>query len=367
MHDNAVAPDGRQDRSAALAVAPPRSHLVPKDAPMPDHPHPPMTTTTHPAPGSDPAVPRSAYRPAPTPSVAPGDEVTTVLPRRPFGIAGPHAVPPAMHAWGPVPGYPPAFAPARRRRQRTWAQIAVGAAVVVTLVVAGLAINVAGSPDDTATSTSMPAPTTSAAPIDPGPAPQTPTVPLSALPGLMLDVATINSIEGATDIGPSPDSANDNGAYSGLSTDRPECGEIQAPALESELDGSGWIGVRTQSLQDPVGARHLNHSAAIYFATAKAADDFAAKQAQAWPRCNGASLRLTVHREPTSIWMAGTATNRDGMLSITNTQEGARGWQCQRALTARNNIVIDVRSCGDNRTDQAITIATRMAERVTAR
>lgn len=93
------------------------------------------------------------------------------------------------------------------------------------------------------------------------------------------------------------------------------------------------IGARRQRLDRraysiaarPEGARHLNHSAAIYFATAKAANDFAAKQAQAWPKCNGASLHLTVRREPTSIWMAGTATNRDGMLSITNTQEGAWG------------------------------------------
>ncbi|OBG66737.1 hypothetical protein A9X05_08535 [Mycobacterium sp. E3298] len=241
----------------------------------------------------------------------------------------------------------------------------MGAAVVVTLGAAGLAINVAASPDDTASSTVLPAPKTSAAPVSPGPAPEAPTVPLSALPGLLLDVAMINSIEGATDIAPAPDSGNDHTAYSGLTTDRPECGEIQAPALESELDGSGWIGVRTQSLQDRDGARHLNHSAAIYFGTAKAANDFAAKQAQAWPRCNGASLHLTTRREPTSVWTAGTATNRDGMLSITNTQEGAGGWQCQRALAARNNIVIDVRSCGENRTDQAITIATRMAERVT--
>ncbi len=340
---------------------------------MPDDPHPPMTNTTHPAPGSAPAVPRSAYRPAQAPLMRPGpaEEVTTVLPRRPFGVAGPPPVPPArpgMPTWGSVPGYPPAFTPARRQRQPKWAQIAVGAAVVVTLVIAGLLINVAGSPDDTAASTLMPAPTTSAPPISPGPAPQAPTVPLSALPGLMLDVATINSIEGATDIAPSPDSGNDNTAYGGLSTDRPECSEIQAPALQSELDGSGWIGVRTQSLQDRAGGvRHLNHNAAIYFATAKAANDFAAKQARAWPQCNGASLHLTVNREPTSIWIAGTATSRDGMLSITNTQEGAGGWQCQRALTARNNIVIDVRSCGENRTDQAVTIATRMAERVTTR
>ncbi|WP_156746579.1 sensor domain-containing protein [Mycobacterium sp. E1715] len=314
---------------------------------MPSSPHPPMARTTPPS---------------------PGEEVTAVLPRRPFRTAGAPPMPPMpprMPAWGTPPGYPPAFVPAPSRRWPTWAQIAVGAAVMVTLGAAGLAINVAASPDDTASSTVLPAPKTSAAPVSPGPAPEAPTVPLSALPGLLLDVATINSIEGATDIAPAPDSGNDHTAYSGLTTDRPECGEIQAPALESELDGSGWIGVRTQSLQDRDGARHLNHSAAVYFGTAKAANDFAAKQAQAWPRCNGASLHLTTRREPTSVWTAGTATNRDGMLSITNTQEGAGGWQCQRALAARNNIVIDVRNCGENRTDQAITIATRMAERVT--
>lgn len=324
---------------------------------MPTHPHPPMTRTT--APGA-------------------GEEVTAVLPRRPFAIAGPPPIPrippmpprppmpPGAPTWGVTPGYPPAFAPGPRRRWPTWVQIAVGAAAVVTLAAAGLAINVAASPDDTATSTAMPAPPTSAVPVSPGPVPEAPTVPLSALPGLMLDVATINSIEGATDIAPAPDSGNDHTAFSGLTTDRPECGEIQAPALESELDGSGWIGVRTQSLQDREGVRHLNHSAAIYFATARAANDFVAQQAQAWPKCNGATLHLTTRREPTSVWMAGTATNRDGMLSVTNTQEGAGGWQCQRALAARNNIVIDVRSCGENRTDQAITIATRMAERVSA-
>lgn len=338
---------------------------------MPHHPHPPTANTTHPAPGSAPPVPPSAHRPARTAPVAagPGEQVTTVLPRRPFAYAGPPGAPPAppgMPTWGPRPGYRPALAPERRRRQSTWARIAVGAAVVVAVVGAGLMINVASSPDDS--STLMPAPATSAAPVDPGPAPQAPTVPLSALPGLMLDVASINTIEGTTDIGPPPgDNGKDDYAYSGVSTDRPECSEVHTPALDSELDNSGWIGVRTQSLQDRDGARHRNHSAAIYFATAKAANDFAAKQAQAWPKCNGATLHLTERGHPSSIWTAGTTTNHDGMLSITNTQEGGAGWQCQRALTARNNIVIDVRSCGVNRTDQAITIATRMAERVTTR
>lgn len=334
---------------------------------MPHHPHSP-TNTTHPAPRNAPPVPRGAYGPARTAPVVAGrgDEVTTVLPRRPFGYAGAPGAPPGMPTWGPSPGYRPSSTPGPRRGQPTWARVAIGAAVVVVVVCAGLMINVASSPDES--STVMPAPVTSAPPIDPGPAPQAPTVPLSALPGLMLDVATINSIEGATDIAPQPDdNGKDDYAYSGVSTDRPECSEIHAPAMESELDNSGWIGVRTQSLQDRDGARHRNHSAAIYFATAKAANDFAAKQALAWPKCNGATLHLTERGYPGSIWIAGTTTNHDGMISITNTQEGGGGWQCQRALTARNNIVIDVRSCAANRTDQAITIATRMAERVTTR
>lgn len=337
---------------------------------MPHHPHPPTPTTTRPAPGSAP-VPPGAYGPARSAPLAAGprEEVTTVLPRRPFAYAGPPGAPPAppgMPVWGPSPGYRPSFAPERPRRRPTWARIAIGAAVVVAMVGAGLMINAASSPDDS--STLMPAPATSAAPVDPGPAPQAPTVPLSALPGLMLDVATINSIEGTTDIGPPPgDNGKDDYAYSGVSTDRPECSEVHTPALDSELDNSGWIGVRTQSLQDRDGARHRNHSAAIYFATAKATNDFAAKQAQAWPKCSGATLHLTERGHPSSIWTAGTVTNHDGMLSITNTQEGGGGWQCQRALAARNNIVIDVRSCGENRTDQAITIATKMAERVTTR
>lgn len=313
----------------------------------------------------------SGYQPVRTPLIAPGaassEEVTTVLPRRPYAGAGlppVPPVPPGMPAWGPRPGYPPAFTAPRRRRRPTWALIAGGAAVVVAIVGTGVMINVASSPDDMGNATLMPAPSTSAAPSEPSPAPQAPTVPMSALPGLMLDIPAINSIEGATNIAPSPDSGNDDTPYNGLITDRPECGEIQAPALDSELDNSGWIGVRTQSLQDPKGAEHLNHSAAIYFPTAKAASDFAAKQAQAWTKCNGATLHVTTNRLPDGTWTAGTATNHDGMLSITNTEEGGRGWQCQRALTARNNIVIDVRSCGNNRTDQAPKIATHMADRV---
>lgn len=338
---------------------------------MPNHPQPPLAGTMPNAPtphwgANVTAAPGSAKRPPLGPG--PGEEVTTVLPRRPVGFAGPSPVSPALPGvppWGAVPGHSPITAahPARQRKG-TW--IAGAAAVAAVTVCAALGIHAASGskgPADMkigaapASNTTAAQPSPSAAPIPP--------MPLSALPGIRLDVATINSIEGATNIVPRPDASNDTGAFVGGDNDRPDCGEIHGVALQKDLDNSGYLAVRTQSLMDPRQTEHLIDDAAIYFSTAKAANDFVTKQAQAWPKCNGATLHpAPAPGEEPSIWMVGSVTNRDGMLTVTNIEEGAEGWQCQRALTARNNVVIDVRSCAVN--PQAITIATRMADRVTA-
>ncbi|ORB66490.1 sensor domain-containing protein [Mycobacterium scrofulaceum] len=190
-------------------------------------------------------------------------------------------------------------------------------------------------------------------------------MPLSALPGVLLDVTTLNSMLGVSNLTPRADvSRNDTLAFSGGDNDHPECGGVHHPALQRELDNSGYLGVRIQAVSDPRMTENIVDDGAIYYSTAKAANDFVDKQAQAWEKCNG----ITLHPDPAlhdGIWMVGTVANRGGMVSVINTQEGAEGWQCQRALTARNNVVIDVNSCGFNRNDQAIAIATRMADRVT--
>lgn len=82
-----------------------------------------------------------------------------------------------------------------------------------------------------------------------------------------------------------------------------------------------------------------------------------------------------MHRETPTIttanagpvtWSVGTVTSRDGVLTVVLTEEGAEGWACQRAMIARNNVVIDTRSCGFNTIDQAATIAKQIADRVSA-
>lgn len=344
---------------------------------MPEHSHPPLTDAPLPvsapltaAPRSGAAVARSGHPALHTPpgGGGPGEEATAVLPRRPYVIAGPPPgpPPPRIPSWGFTPGHPappPMVAPRRTWQGKgTW--IVGVLAVGVVTACAALGIHAASGSDRPSDPRSGAAPATNAHP-SPSAAPAA-TMPLSALPGLRLDVATINSIEGATNIAPRPELGNDTLAFVGGENDRPECGEIHGVALQKDLDNTGYLAVRTQALQDPRQTDHVIDDGAIYFSTAKAANDFVAKQAQAWPKCNGATLHpAPAPGESPSIWMVGTAANHDGMLTVTNTEEGAEGWQCQRVLTARNNVVIDVRDCGVN--PQGITIATRMADRVSPR
>ncbi len=55
-----------------------------------------------------------------------------------------------------------------------------------------------------------------------------------------------------------------------------------------------------------------------------------------------------------------------GTLSTSEVQEGGDGWSCQRALTVRNNIAIDVLACasplaGGSAVDIAEQIAAKVA------
>ncbi|EUA50573.1 pknH-like extracellular domain protein [Mycobacterium xenopi 3993] len=54
------------------------------------------------------------------------------------------------------------------------------------------------------------------------------------------------------------------------------------------------------------------------------------------------------------------------MLSTIATQQNANapGWACGRALTARNNVVIDVNTCSADPKNTAVDIANQIAGRV---
>lgn len=268
----------------------------------------------------------------------------------------------------PTPGYPAMAAP-RGKSPSKWVLAGSVAAAAAVMAGAGLLIAVAdksSAPAGTTTVSESPTPVP-AAPTMQTPTPtQAPVVPIDALPGLLLEPAVVNAIEGTTgmEIRPDPHAGSGSG-FSDIKTDRPECQGIQHPAMVAALQGSGWISAQTQVLREPVEDwKHLVSNAVVNFPTAQLASDYAAGQAQAWARCAGKPLTSNAIGEAPVTWTVGPTSDRDGTVSVLLAQEGAAGWGCQRAMTVRNNVVIDTRSCGFNRTDQAVAIATKIADRV---
>ncbi|WP_204806048.1 sensor domain-containing protein [Mycobacterium riyadhense] len=320
----------------------------------------------------DSREPTSAACPLPAP-VSNAEEITTVLPRRfPRYVAPlpPGAMPaqsPALASW-PGPNCDRKGSALYANPNRTWALMGVIAAVVVGLVVnVVVAIAVLGAFDarrtTMTTATASPSPTTTTTTSPPL---EEPIVPMDALSRLLLDAATVNAIEGTTGIRVQPEAEADL-PYD-LPTDRPECAATQAPALKAALQNSGWLALQTQLLRDDDHQSwdHIVHNAVIYYPTARAASDYAAKQAAQWPTCSGQAVTITPTGEQPSTWSVGPVSHHNGILAVTSTQEGGAGWACQRALTVRNNIVIDTRSCGFNRTIQAVTLAGSIAAQVSS-
>jgi hypothetical protein len=64
------------------------------------------------------------------------------------------------------------------------------------------------------------------------------------------------------------------------------------------------------------------------------------------------------------VWTVGPVTNTNGTLIATKTQEGIKNWSCERALSARNNVAIDVNACSNNPSGSAVNIVHQIAAKV---
>ncbi len=110
--------------------------------------------------------------------------------------------------------------------------------------------------------------------------------------------------------------------------------------------------------------------AVVLFPSAKEANAFFTTATQRWPAC--ANRQGTVPSgadTPELQWKTGAVTNASGVVSITTavtaTMNGAALTQnCQRALTVRNNVVIDVDACRKDPGDLAVSIANQIAGKV---
>jgi hypothetical protein len=235
--------------------------------------------------------------------------------------------------------------------------VAVPAALIVLLALAAGAAAIAGAPLAEFTHPGQAhAPTAISRPA-------APTVAPSALPGLLLDPAAINAIMGTTALEVEPVLTTTH-LYDDT-TDRPECGGVSANANKTVYAGSGWANVQSQHLLELATLDDHNvYQSVVSFTSAKAAADFVAAESDRWKLCKGTSITTTSQDLPPQLWWVDTVTDHGGLLAAISSPENSRGWGCEHALTARNNIVIDVEACDNNVLFQATKIATQIAQRV---
>jgi hypothetical protein len=199
-----------------------------------------------------------------------------------------------------------------------------------------------------------------------GPTTSTP-VAVSALDGLLLDPAQINSALGAKSMKMwfSTKAMWDWGSNI---TDKNFLA-IDGPAQDRVYTNTGWTSLRGQRVDDSVDdskkCDHYALEAVVAYPSARDASAFYNSAVRGWPSCANRRFSDVTQSHPDVVWTVDAITNTNGTLSTSQVQEGGDVWTCQRALTVRNNIAIDIVACSYNQSGlPAIDIAAQIAAKV---
>jgi hypothetical protein len=182
------------------------------------------------------------------------------------------------------------------------------------------------------------------------------------LAGLLLNPDQVNATMGTTGMAVTSQqtSMSDNGATMAP----PECLAIDGAAEAPVYADSGYWAERDQSLNNGDKFTHYLKQAVVLFPTIEKAGEFFGASAERWAACHEYT-----HTQSGTQWSVGPIANVDGTLSVIATElnAAAPGWGCGRALTHRNNIIVDVNTCSAAPADSAVKIAKQLADNVTAR
>lgn len=199
-----------------------------------------------------------------------------------------------------------------------------------------------------------------------GPQPQDP-VPIAALDGLLLDAGQINDLLHA---GMRLRSSAQTMWDTSTTFSDTSCMAVAGPAQAAVYADTGWIAMRGQQLDDnfddPTVRNDSAIAAVIAYPSARQANTFYTASARRWPACANRRFFDRPQGKPEIGWTVGDAHKVGGALSTSKVQEDGDGWNCQRALTVRSNIVIDIETCGSFLPGgSAVDVAQQIAAKVT--
>ena len=182
------------------------------------------------------------------------------------------------------------------------------------------------------------------------------------LAGLLLNVDQVNVAMGTTGMAVT----NTETSMSDNSTTMapPECLAVDGAAELAVYANSGFQAERDQSFNDGDQFTHYLKQAVVLYPLVDQAVTFLNDSAQQWRTCQHYN-----HLQTDTHWSVGHIVFANGALSATVTEDNAAapGWGCGRAMTLKNNVVIDINTCSADPADSALRIANQIADNVAAR
>jgi hypothetical protein len=184
------------------------------------------------------------------------------------------------------------------------------------------------------------------------------------LAGLLLDPEKVNSI-GHTSAMSVRMPVSKMGHDEDLVAD-PRCLDAYAPNEAAAYQGSNWIAVNGQILDDaaPVRPQHALVQTLIGFRDADSARQFFSQSKTGWSGCANQSLTVNRPGHSAITWDFDSPVTSEATLTITQTQRASRGLTCQRAKGLANNVIIDTLWCGFDTASQASDIVAKTVDAI---
>ncbi|MDA2891257.1 sensor domain-containing protein [Mycolicibacterium sp. BiH015] len=195
---------------------------------------------------------------------------------------------------------------------------------------------------------------------DDPPTPPPPAATASDLEKALLSANEMGEILGRSDLVPTD--VVDHMDETALTVSNPNCAGVVGTAIEVVYAGSGHTAVRDQAftLEQP---RYFVAQAAVLFRSQDQARNFVASLADKWNRCAGQPFSISAPGGE-ERWTVNEPERGESKVSQRATGEGAGGYACQHALTARSNVVVEALSCHDNVADEADRIVDKMTDKL---
>ncbi len=253
----------------------------------------------------------------------------------------PPVQPPPQQPVGPTPWNQP---PQQPRKRNLWPIIAGAAALVLVLIIAIVVIVVVNQPE--------PAPV--AKPIPPDP---------DRLSALLMSSSEVNALMGATNMtGGKPITSMETSS----STIAPSnCLGVLYTSQTATYNGTGYTGISgIVYSENGDNFDHWVNEGVVAFPSADKAKAFQQTASDAWKACAGKTVTVTNNKGKTYRWTFTQITGAPPKMIMTDTQEGADGWTCQRAMSQANNVIVDINACSYHIGDQAGQVADKIVDKI---